>query len=220
VEPMRTKSSTETAIAFEKILKDLEPQTPNYVLTDQGGEFGGGPFKRLLQRYGIGHYHALASPHKSVFAERKIRDLKSRVFKYLTAKNTRKFIDQLPKIVRSMNNTVCRAHGMKPSQINIDNEDEVFRKMYRKYFEEIDAFRKKMKLKEKRKDDKSVLKEGTRVRISVEKAKFEPGYTQRWKKEVFRIHRVKRSYPTTFYLVDKNNEILKGAFYRQELQPV
>jgi hypothetical protein len=107
---------------------------------------------------------------------------------------------------------------MKPSQINIDNEDEVFRKMYRKYLEEIDAYRKKMKLKEKKEDDN--LKAGTRVRISVEKAKFEPGYTQRWKKEVFRIHRVKHTYPKTFYLVDKNNEILKGAFYRQELQPI
>jgi hypothetical protein len=64
------------------------------------------------------------------------------------------------------------------------------------------------------------LKVGTKVRISVEKSKFEPGYTRRWKSEIFEIAVVKRTFPVTYVLKDRKQERIGGVFYRQEIQPV
>ena len=61
---------------------------------------------------------------------------------------------------------------------------------------------------------------GDKVRISAYKGIFDKGYKKNWTMEIFKINNVQDTKPTTYLLKDKNNEEIKGCFYRQELQKV
>ena len=64
------------------------------------------------------------------------------------------------------------------------------------------------------------LSVGDNVRISAYKGIFDKGYKRNWTMEIFKIDKVQDTKPTTYLLKDKNNEEIKGCFYRQELQKV
>jgi hypothetical protein len=220
IEPLRNKSSTATAGAFEKILRETHPEKPLNITFDQGGEFMGAPFKRLLKRYEINSYLALSSPHKAAHSEAAIKLFKSKVFRLLTSKQTFRYIDEVSSIVHNMNTTVSRTHNMRPIDVNRSNSHAVFKKMYSKYFQYVEQYKRKLQEREKKKDDELILPPGTKVRISIEKGVFEPGYTRRWKREQFVVSRVKNTVPHTYVIKDGKGEILRGVFYRQELQPI
>ena len=71
VEPLKTKYATETAEAFQKMIKNKQPEK---VGVDDGKEFLGA-FKQLCNKRGI-HLYSTFSEKKSAFAERNIRSLK------------------------------------------------------------------------------------------------------------------------------------------------
>ena len=57
--PMLTKSAAEVAMVFERIwITPYGP--PAHAISDQGGEFDGAEFQRLLRRYLIKHRHTSA----------------------------------------------------------------------------------------------------------------------------------------------------------------
>ena len=65
---------------------------------------------------------------KSVVAERFIRTLKNKIYKYMTSISKNVYIDKLDDIVNEYNNTYHRTIKMKPidvkdnTYINVDNE--------------------------------------------------------------------------------------------------
>ena len=65
------------------------------------------------------------------------------------------------------------------------------------------------------------MKVGSHVRLvlaAVTQSKFTKGYKQQNTQEIFRIHSVKKdTSPITYKLKDLSGEIIKGAFYKQEL---
>ena len=52
------------------------------------------------------------------------------MYKYFTAKNTLTYIDVLPKLVKSYNNTYHPSIKMKPSQVTRFNEAKVLDTLY------------------------------------------------------------------------------------------
>ena len=58
---------------------------------------------------------------KSVVAERFIRTLKNKIFKYMTAISKNVYIDILDDIVNKYNNTVHRIIKMKPIDVTSDS---------------------------------------------------------------------------------------------------
>jgi len=63
------------------------------------------------------------------------------------------------------------------------------------------------------------LKVGDRVRISKYKRKtFDKGYTPNWTEEVFIVDEIQWTNPITYKIKDLNGELIKGTFYREELQ--
>jgi len=63
------------------------------------------------------------------------------------------------------------------------------------------------------------LKVGDRVRISNYKRKtFDKGYTLNWTEEVFIVGEIQWTNPVTYKIKDLNGELIKGTFYREELQ--
>ena len=111
---------------------------------------------------------------KSVFAERFIRTLKSKIYKYMTSMSKNVYIDKLDDIVNEYNNTYHRTIKMKPvdvkdnTYINIDKEIN-------------DSDRK--------------FKAGDHVRISKYKNIFAKGYTPNWSEE---IKEIKNTVPWTY----------------------
>ena len=83
VEPLETKYATETAKAFQKMIKIKQPEK---VWVDDGKDFLGA-FKQLCNKRGI-HLYSTLSEKKSAFAERNIKSLKEIIHRYLEEKWT------------------------------------------------------------------------------------------------------------------------------------
>ena len=73
--------------------------------------------------------YSINNERKSVVAERFIRTLKSKIYKYMTSVSNNVYIDKLDNIVSEYNNTYHRTIKMKPVDVNdntyIDFEKEV-----------------------------------------------------------------------------------------------
>ena len=117
---------------------------------------------------------------KSVVAERFIRTIKNKIYKYMTSISKNVYIDKLDDIVNEYNNTYHRAIEMKP----IDVKDNRY----------ID-FGKKVS------DNDPKFKVGDHVRISKYKNIFAKGYTPNWSEEIFVIKKIKNTVPWTYVIL-------------------
>ena len=133
----------------------------------------------------------------SVAAERFIRTLKSKIYKYMTSIPENVYINKLDYIVDEYNNTYHRTIKMKPTDV----KDNTY----------ID-FEKKVN------DIDPKFKVGDHFRICKYKNIFAKGYTPHWSEEVFVISKIKNTVPWTYVINDLNGEEITGSFYEKELQ--
>ena len=143
--------------------------------------------------------YAIHNEGKAVVAERFIRTLKTKFYKYMTLVSKNVYIDKLDDIVDEYNNTQHRSIKIKP----VDAEDNTY----------ID-FKKDVNDKDPK------FKVGDHVRISKYKNIFAKGYTPNWSEEVFVIKKVKNTVPWTYVINDLNDEEITGTFYEKELQKI
>ena len=169
---------------------------PNKIWVDKGSEFYNAYFKKWLRVNDIVMYSTY-NEEKSVVAERFIRTLKSKIYKYMTSISKNVYIDKLDDIVNEYNNTYHTTIKMKPIAVK-DNTDINTSK-------EINDKDPKFKV-----DD--------HVRISKNKNIFTKGYMPNWSEEVFVIKKVKNTVPWTYVINDLNGEEIIGTFYEKELQ--
>ena len=141
--------------------------------------------------------YSIHNEGKSVVAERFIRTLKTKIYKYMAAISKNVYIDKLDDIINEYNNTYHRAIKMKP----VDVKDNTY----------ID-FGKEVNNKDPK------FKIGDHVRISKYKNIFAKGYTPNWSEEVFVIKKVKNTVPWTYAINDLNGDEIIGTFYEKELQ--
>ena len=134
---------------------------------------------------------------KSVVAERCIRTLKDKVYKYMTSISKDMYIDKLDDIVNEYNNTYHRTIKMKPIDVKGNT--------YIDFGKEVN-------------DNDPKFKIGDHVRISKYKNIFAKGYTPNWSEEVFVIKETKNTVLWTYVINDLNNEQITGTFYENELQ--
>lgn len=207
VQPIRDKLAATVTKAFERILKSGADRPLN-LRTDSGSEFKG-QFRELMAKYGINHYRSLEGDIKAGVAERMNRTIKDKMYKFMSANNTQRFVDALPKLVRAYNEkTVHRSIGMAPADVNKANSVAVWEKLYRGERDQTRKHRPKLKV-------------GQRVVISKETDIFSRGYTKNWQAEIFTIERrVNPYYPYRYHLSDSSGEQLLGSFYEHELQVV
>ena len=150
----------------------------------------------MLKDNGIEMY-SVHNEGKSVVAERFIRTLKNKIYKYMTSMSKNVYINKLDDIVYDYNNTYHRTIKMKPVDIK-DNR-------YIDFEKEVNDKDPKFKI-----DD--------RVRISKYKSIFAKGYMPNWSEEVFIISKIKNTVPWTYVINDLNGEEIIGTFYEKELQ--
>ena len=118
---------------------------------------------------------------KSVVAERFIKTLKNKVFKYMTTISKNVYIYVLNDIINRYNNTVHKTIKIKPIAASNDvecNEDS------------------------NKKNPK--FKIGDRVKISKYKNKFAKGYVSNWSEDVFIVNEIKNTVPLTYTISNLN----------------
>ena len=194
VVPLKDKKGISIVKTFQSILKQSNSK-PNKIWVDKGPEFYNAYFKKWLRDNDV--MYSTHNEGKSVVAERFIRMLKSKIYKYMTLISKNVYIDKLYDIVDEYNNTCHTTIKMKP----IDVKDN----MYINTSKEINN-----------KDPK--FKVSDHVRISKYKNIFAKGYMPSWSEEVFVIKKVKNTIPWTYVINDLNGEEIIGTFYEKELQ--
>ena len=186
VVPLKDKKGISIVNAFQSIL-DKSKRKPNKIWVEKGSEFYNTSFVM----------YSTNNEGKSVVAERFIRTLKSKIYKYMILISKNVYIDKLNAIVNKYNNTYHTTIKMKPIDVK-DNK-------YINTNKEINY-----------KDPK--FKVGDYVRISKYKNIFAKGYMPNWSEEVFVIDRIKNTVPWTYVINDFNGEVITGTFYENELK--
>ena len=116
--PLKDKKGVSIVDAFEKILADTN-RKPNKIWVDKASGFYNNSFKKWLKGNDIEMY-LIHNEEKSVVAERFIRTLKTKIYKYMTSVSKDVYIDKLDDIVGEYNNTYYRAINMKPIGVKDD----------------------------------------------------------------------------------------------------
>ena len=140
--------------------------------------------------------YSIHNKEKSAVAEKFIRTLKTKIYKYMTLISKIVYIDKLDNIVNEYNNTYHRTITMKP----VDVKDNTY----------IDSMQCSS-------DKDPKFKVGDHVRISKYKNIFAKGYTPNSPEEVFVIKKVKNTVSWTYVINDLNGEKIIGTFYEKEL---
>ena len=111
VVPLKDKKSVTIANAFQKILDDSTRKWSK-IWVDKGSEFYNSSFRKWLKDNGIVMY-SIHNEGKSVVAEKFIRILKTKIYKYMTSVAKNVHTDKLDDIVNKYNNTYHKTIKMK-----------------------------------------------------------------------------------------------------------
>ena len=115
VVPLKNKTVESLVNGFQSI-SDL-CRSPEKLQTDKGTEFLNRNFQSFLKENNI-HFFTTNSELKANVVERLNRTLKTRLWKYFTAKNIRVYIDNLLDVVHRYNNSYHRSIGRAPASVS------------------------------------------------------------------------------------------------------
>ncbi len=161
---LKNKSGLEVTKAFKSILE--EGRVPKKLQTDKGTEFFNKHFQDLMKKYDV-HHFATATDLKASVVERFNRSLKSRMWRFLTATNSQRYIDVLQNIMQGYNSSYHRSIKMRPVDVGKENEGVVFQNLYGG-------------MKKKNEHHVFKYKVGDIVRISKVRGPFAKGYEQNY----------------------------------------
>ena len=105
--PLKDKKGISITKAFQNNLKESN-RKPNKMWVDKGSEFCNRSMKSWLEKKNDIEMYSTYNEGKSVVAERFIRTLKNKIYKYMTSISKSVFIDKLDDIVNKYNNTYHR----------------------------------------------------------------------------------------------------------------
>lgn len=204
--PLKRKTTEAIITGFEEIFNTTDRRCER-LRTDRGGEFESAKFKKLMKQHNITYSTTRNPDIKCSMVERCIRTIKGKIFKYLAYTESLRYIDVLPNIIHSYNNTYHRTIKMTPNQVNDKNILQVY-----------DNIRESQKIPDRKKKPK--LKIGDYIRITKDKNVFQKGYLPNWTSEPFKISAVVNRDPIVYRIVDLNGEEIEGTFYEKEVQKI
>lgn len=220
--PLKTKHGASVAQGLAAIIKQAD-DAPWSTYSDNGTEFKNATVKKLLAEHNVEMRFSRNPDTKAAIAEQAIGLIRARLQRYFTENNTFRFVEALPLIVDGLNRRYVDKMKMRPVDVTVDNQDEVYRNVYGS----ANIWRKNRRCR-KSDDEKTRLstlrrripqfKVGDKVRISREKRTFEKGYEPNFSTEIFTIAGVTRRTPRAVYkLKDYAGELLEGRWYGTEL---
>ena len=144
--PLKKKTAVATTAAFEELFKTLPK--PKKIISDRGNiiyfslnllcfsrnsDLSGGEFysstHELFTNLGIKHYYTSDSTQKVAPTERAILTIKQKIFKIMFHQKSKRWVDKLGDVQKSINTSVNRTLGMTPAEAQLKrNEYTVFRR--------------------------------------------------------------------------------------------
>ena len=166
--PLKDKKGVSIFNAFQQILEESD-RKPNKIWVDKGSKFYNNSFKKWLKDNDMEMY-STHNEGKSVVAERFIKTLKTKIYKYMISISKNIYIDKLDDIVNKYNNAYHSTIKKKP----VDTENNTYID-FKNYVNDVDP----------------KFKVGDHVRISKYKNIFAKGYMPNWSEEVLLIMKLK-----------------------------
>ena len=206
--PTKTKTMFEITYKFNILFSKVKPIN---LQSDRGREFNNRDFKLLCQHNNVNYFTTENQTTKCAVVERVNRTIRLRITKYMAHHGTNRYIDALPDIIRSYNYSIHRSINMSPIQVNLKNENKVFKKLYG-----VDTFLELLKSDRGKKS----FNENDEVRLKFDKKKMDRGHDQMWSDMVYKIRNVYDKFSKPQYSVQYGNEILKRRYYPEELQSI
>ena len=112
---LKDKKGVSIVNAFQKIFKESN-RKPKIIWVDKESEFYNYSFQKWLRDNDLEMY-SIHNEGKSVVAERFIRTLKTKIYKYMTSISKKVYINKFDNIVNKYNNTYHTAIKMKPTDV-------------------------------------------------------------------------------------------------------
>uniref|UniRef100_A0A1I7YXE1 Integrase catalytic domain-containing protein n=1 Tax=Steinernema glaseri TaxID=37863 RepID=A0A1I7YXE1_9BILA len=202
--PLKSKRPLEVKTAFETITQSDGGWSLQNVITDQGTEFYNKTVSTYFKENHVNHY-SVFNNLKSAQVERFNRTLKERLYRYMTAKATNRWLDVLGDIVYNINDAPNRTTGIVPNDVNFQNAHQLLDGQY----------------KDNGKQVKFKFNVGDAVRISKQKTLFEKGYIPNFTYEIFHIKERLPRTPPVYRITDfTKTETIAGVYYETELVKV
>ena len=172
---LKSKHTPNSADGFRKLLTNEKPQV---VYSDDGNEWKG-QFKSLLEKENIIHsVYDYGDHHSLGIIDRFSRTLKTMIAKHMTAKNTKKWVDELPHLIEIYNNSPHSGiQDIKPKDaLKGDNKVKIATLNYRKVGHNIEI------------DGKiNNIKKGDYVRVQIKKGTFQKGYEITYSTKIYNV---------------------------------
>lgn len=203
--PLETKNGKEVTAAMKEILESVSTP-PEIIRCDQGTEFSNATFKKLLTDNNI-KLVLTQNELKASIAERCIKTLKNRLYRYFTETDDLNWVGILSDITKSYNNSYHRSIKMAPKDVNVNNQDQVWENLH--------------KLKPWKENVPFKFEINDKVRLTGIRKPFEREYDMKWTVEIFIVcDRFYKGQIHKYKLKDYDNEEIEGSFYEKELQKV
>ncbi|KAL3094105.1 hypothetical protein niasHT_029187 [Heterodera trifolii] len=204
--PLKNKRAEEMLDAFKELVEQM-PMIPHRIFSDKGTEFKNKLLKEFFEEHEIEKHEPVHSTVKASVAERVIRNVKQRLYRYFAERETLNWVEVVQKIVDGINSTPSRVHGMRPIDVNFENAQKVWKRIYGR-----PSAQKRQKPRFGKDDF---------VRMSRDKGQFEKGYLPNYGDEILEIDEVLKAVrPIRYKLRDDRGEKFRGTFYEQELARV
>lgn len=211
---LKNKEARTVRDAFDDIF-DSSGRLPRRIRSDRGSEFTNAELRRYMNRRGITHFFT-NNELQANYVERVIKTLKSKLMRYLTDRNTNRWVDVIQEIVDSYNNTFHYGIRATPAFIDASQEKRLWWQQYipREKYDPQKRYQMRRRVQ-------FAFKVGDMVRVNKVKKAFQREYGQKWTGEVFKIQRRFGLMRLPKYkLVDWANDPIDGTFYQNELQRV
>lgn len=172
--PLKNKSAATTLEGIKEVFEELG--TPWKLTSDSGSEFKGAVDKFLAEKE-IAHHVTEPQDHNVLgMVDRMSSTIKSMISKHMFHRQTNRWVDVLPDLVKHYNNTPHSAlEGMAPNEahVNVTETRDI-------------AYERVLESEKKAKP----LKVGDYVRVFKRKGVFGKGYETRWSVKVYQIVKV------------------------------
>jgi hypothetical protein len=203
---IKTPSGNQVKKAFTSIFHSK--RLPERVRTDKGSEYTNREVEKYFKENDIIHF-VTQNEVKANFAERAIQSIKGKIMRYMRAKQTRVWFNQLENIVKSYNKTYHRSIKQSPISVTKEDENKIWNILYpmsKVSLPKVLHYR---------------FNVGDIVRISKLRVPFQRYYNEHWTNELFIIkERDFQQYIPVYHLTDYAKENIEGIFYENELQKV
>lgn len=123
VEPLTGKSNSVVVKGFKAIFE--RGQKPRRLRTDSGKEFTGNVTQNYFNSENIEHFVTLNEEIKAGYAERVIKTLKTKLWRYMKQTKNFRYIDILQDFVDSYNNTKHSSIKMPPIEVSSGDVEQL-----------------------------------------------------------------------------------------------